>query len=193
MCTSNEILGTDLSPYDIRSAIYKLSSAKNCQMGNCSSHANINWKRLGIAIPITAVVHMFLLYGLFMNPVSQDIIFSESMGQSPKLVAVWTSLEPVPSEVSLTPALIITPAIFSFLFAILYDSVPGSGRLTKGIVFGIMLFGTIAVFFELFTPLGLFGEPLHLLAYELFLWITGLVTTCIILSSIYKPKEGVIE
>ena len=132
-------------------------------MGNRSSHANINWKRLGIAIPITAVVHMFLLYGLFMNPVSQDIIFSESMGQSPKLVAVWTSLEPVPSEASLTPALIITPAIFSLLFAILYDSVPGSGRLTKGIAFGIMLFGTIAVFFELFTPLGLFGEPLHLL------------------------------
>ncbi len=177
----------------MRQAIYKLSNARNCQMGNRSSHANINWKRLGIAIPITAVVHMFLLYGLFMNPVSQDIIFSESMGQSPKLVAVWTSLEPVPSEASLTPALIITPAIFSLLFAILYDSVPGSGRLTKGIAFGIMLFGTIAVFFELFTPLGLFGEPLHLLAYELFLWITGLVTTCIVLSFIYKPKEDVIE
>ena len=162
-------------------------------MGNCSSHASINWKRLGIAIPITAVVHMFLLYGLFMNPVSQDIIFSESMGQSPKLVAVWTSLEPVPSEVSLTPALIITPAIFSLLFAILYDSVPGSGRLKKGIAFGIMLFGTIAVFFELFTPLGLFGEPLHLLAYELFLWITGLVATSMVLSFIYKPKESIIE
>ncbi len=162
-------------------------------MGNCSSHASINWKRLGIAIPITAVVHMFLLYGLFMNPVSQDIIFSESMGQSPKLVAVWTSLEPVPSEVSLTPALIITPAIFSLLFAILYDSVPGSGRLKKGIAFGIMLFGTIAVFFELFAPLGLFGEPLHLLAYELFLWITGLVATSMVLSFIYKPKESIIE
>ena len=162
-------------------------------MGNCSSHASINWRRLGIAIPITAVVHMFLLYGLFMNPVSQDIIFSESMGQSPKLVAVWTSLEPVPSEVSLTPALIITPAIFSLLFAILYDSVPGSGRLKKGIAFGIMLFGTIAVFFELFAPLGLFGEPLHLLAYELFLWITGLVATSMVLSFIYKPKEDVIE
>ena len=105
------------------------------------------------------------------------------------MVAVWTILEPIPSEVSLTPALIITPVIFSFLFAILYDSVPGSGRLKKGIVFGVMLFGTIAVFFELFTPLGLFGEPLHLLAYELFLWITGLVTTSIVLSSIYKPKE----
>ena len=148
---------------------------------------------MGIAIPITAVVHMFLLYGLFMNPVSQDIIFSESMGQSPKLVAVWTSLEPVPSEVSLTPALIITPAIFSLLFAILYDSVPGSGRLKKGIAFGIMLFGTIAVFFELFAPLGLFGEPLHLLAYELFLWITGLVATSMVLSFIYKPKESIIE
>ena len=159
-------------------------------MVTCSSYIMINWKRLGIAIPVTAIVHMLLLYGLFMNPISQDIIFSESIGQSPKLVAVWTSLEPIPSELSLTPALIITPAIFSFFFAILYDSIPGSGRLKKGIVYGIILWGTIAVFFELFTPLGLFGEPLHLLGYELFLWFVGLVTSSLVLSFIYRPKEN---
>jgi len=149
----------------------------------------INWKRLGIAIPVTAVVNMLLIYGLFMNPVSQDIIFSESMGQSPKLVAVWNTLDPVPSEMSLIPALIITPAIFSFFFAILYDSIPGTGRLKKGFTYGIILWGTIAVFFELFTPLGLFGEPLHLLAYELFLWFVGLVIVGLVLGSIYSPKQ----
>jgi len=136
---------------------------------------------------------MFLIYGLFMNPVSQDIIFSESMDQSPKLVAVWTTLEPIPSETSLTPALIITPAIFSFIFAVLYDSIPGNSRLKKGFAYGLILWGTIAVFFELFTPLGLFGEPLHLLAYELFLWFVGLVTVSIILSLIYKRKEVTVE
>jgi len=158
-------------------------------MVTCSSCATINWKRLAIAIPITAIVHMFLIYALFMNPISQEIIFSESMNQSPKLVAVWTSMEPTPSELSLTPALIITPIFFSFFFAILYDSIPGSSKLKKGIAYGVILWGTIAVFFELFTPLGLFGEPLHLLAYELFLWFVGLVSVGIILSFIYKRKE----
>jgi len=158
-------------------------------MITCSSCATINWKRLAIAIPIVAVANMFLLYGLFMNPISQNIIFSETMGQSPKLVAVWNTLEPVPSQLSLIPALIITPSIFSFFFAVLYDSIPGKGKLKKGFAYGIILWGTIAIFFELFTPLGLFGEPLHLLGYELFLWFVGLVVVGIILSLIYKRKD----
>jgi len=132
---------------------------------------------------------MFMLYGLFMNPFSQEIIFSENLGQSPKLVAVWTSFEPVPSIFSLVPALVITPAIFSFFFAVLYDSVPGHGKLKKGLAYGIILWGTIAVFFELFTPLGLFGEPLHLLAYELSLWFVAMVTVGMILSTIYSRKQ----
>lgn len=148
----------------------------------------INWKKLGIAIPVTAIVNMFVLYGLFMNPVSQEIIFSESIGQSPKLVAVWTQIEPIPQVTSLIPALIITPIIFSFFFAILYDSIPGHSKVKKGLTYAIILWGTIAVFFELFTPLGLFGEPLHLLAYELLLWFVAMITVSMILSSIYSPK-----
>ncbi|WP_316504676.1 hypothetical protein [Nitrosopumilus sp.] len=158
-------------------------------MQNQTIHYNINWKRLAVAIPVVAVIHMFLLYGLFMNPISQDIIFSENMGQSDKLVAVWNTLEPIPSEMSLTPALIITPMIFSFLFAVLYQSIPGNGILRKGFFFGVMWWGTVAVFFELFTPLGLFGEPLHLLVYELFLWFVGLITVGIILGVIYSSRS----
>ena len=158
-------------------------------MQNQTTSYNINWKKLVVAIPVVAVVHMSLLYGLFMNPVSQDVIFSESMGRSAKLIAVWKTLEPGPSELSLTPALIITPMIFSFLFAVLYPSIPGNGITRKGFSYGIMWWGTAAVFFELFTPLGLFGEPLHLLAYELFLWFVGLVVTSIVLSLIYIPRK----
>ena len=158
-------------------------------MVSCSSCQTINWKKLGIAIPVTAIVNMFVLYGLFMNPISQKIIFSASLGQSSKLVAVWTQIEPVPQVTSLIPALIITPAIFSFFFAVLYDSIPGHSKKKKGIAYAIILWGTIAVFFELFTPLGLFGEPLNLLAYELGLWFAGMVTTSMVLSLIYSPKK----
>lgn len=158
-------------------------------MSNDAIYRSINWKRLVSAAPLVAVIHMFLLYGLFMNPISLNVIFSENMGQSDKLIAVWNTLEPIPSEISLTPALIITPMIFSFLFAVLYESIPGNGRLRKGFFFGIMWWGTAAVFFELFTPLGLFGEPLHLLGYELFLWFVGLVAVGVILGIIYVPKS----
>lgn len=132
---------------------------------------------------------MFVLYALFMNPFSQNVIFSDSLGQSPKLVAVWTTLEPVPQMTSLLPPLLITPVIFSFFFAVLYDSIPGHGKIKKGFAYGIILWGTIAVFFELFTPLGLFGEPLHLLVYELVLWFVGLVTVSLVLSGIYTRKQ----
>jgi hypothetical protein len=132
---------------------------------------------------------MFVLYALFMNPISQNVIFSDSLGQSPKLVAVWTTLEPIPQMASLLPALLITPVIFSFFFAVLYDSIPGHGKIRKGFAYGIILWGTIAVFFELFTPLGLFGEPLYLLAYELALWFVGLVTVSLVVSALYAKKQ----
>lgn len=158
-------------------------------MVTCSACSMINWKKLAIAIPITALVNMIVLYGLFMNPISQQVIFNESLGQSPKLIAVWTQIDPVPQATSLIPALIITPAIFSFFFAVLYDSIPGHSKIKKGFAYAIILWGTIAVFFELFTPLGLFGEPLHLLAYELGLWFVGMIVSSIVLSSIYSPKQ----
>ncbi len=146
----------------------------------------MNWKRVTIIVPVGAVLNMFLLFGLFMNPFSQQIIFSEEYGQSAKLVGVWKTIEPVPTLESLIPALIVTPAIYSFVFALLYDSVPGKRRITKGISYGVILWALIAVFFELFTPNGLFGEPVNLLAYELFLWFVGLVTVSVIISLIYK-------
>jgi len=148
----------------------------------------INRKRLAIIVPVASILHMLLIFGLFMNPFSQQIIFSEEYGQSAKLVDVWKNIEPVPSLMSLTPALIVTPAIYSVVFAVLYDSIPGKGRIRKGFAFGVIIWSMIAVFFELFTPHGLFGEPLNLLAYELFLWFVGLEIVSITISVIYQKK-----
>jgi hypothetical protein len=131
-----------------------------------------------------------LLFGLFLNPLSQEIIFSQSMGQSPKLVAVWTQIEPVPSLASLAPALIVMPAVACMVFARFYDMLPGKNRAVKGFAFGIMLWALVAVFFELFTPFGLFGEPAVLLAYELGLWFSGLSTIGAIMGLIYGRKEA---
>lgn len=148
----------------------------------------INWKRVAIIVPVGAMLNMFLLFGLFTNPYSQQIIFSEDFGQSSKLVGVWKTIQPVPTLESLIPALIVTPAVYSFLFAVLYDSIPGNGRIAKGVFYGVILWALIAVFFELFVPNGLFGEPVLLLAYELFLWLISLVSVSIVISLIYKKQ-----
>ncbi|HJU85722.1 MAG TPA: hypothetical protein VJ551_04485 [Nitrososphaeraceae archaeon] len=155
---------------------------------NCNN-CNINYKRLAITISIIAPTNMLLLFGLFMNPVSQEIIFSDSMGQSSKLVAVWTQVEPVPSLVSLIPALIIMPSVATLVFARFYDLLPMGDRSLKGLSFGIMLWALVAVFFELFTPYGLFGEPLILMAYELTLWLVGLSTIGTLMGILYGRKE----
>ena len=152
----------------------------------------IEWKRFAVTAPIAVALNASLLFLLFMNPVSQQIIFSESAGQSPKLVAVWTKMEPVPSLASLLPALTITPLIYSAVFAILYDAVPGRTGKAKGFSFGVMMWALIAVFFELFTPNGLFGEPAHLLLYELALWFAALSTVGIVMGFVYKKGRVVV-
>jgi hypothetical protein len=150
---------------------------------------SINYKRLLATIAAVAPTNMFLLFGLFLNPVSQEIIFSETMGQSAKLVAVWITIEPVPSLVSLAPALIIMPSVATAVFARFYDALPTQDRRLKGLSFGIMLWALVAVFFELFTPFGLFGEPPILLAYELTLWLIGMVTIGVLMGTIYGSKQ----
>jgi hypothetical protein len=132
---------------------------------------------------------VLLLFGLFMNPVSQEIIFSDFMGQSSKLVTVWTQMQPVPSLGSLAPALIIMPSIACLVFARFYDLLPTQDRRLKGLSFGIMLWALVVVFFELFIPYGLFGEPPILLAYELTLWLIGLSTIGIIMGILYDTKK----
>ena len=154
-----------------------------------SNNCSINYKRLAVAISIVAPTNMLLLFGLFMNPVSQEIIFSDSMGQSSKLVAVWTQIEPVPSLGSLVPALIIMPSIATVVFARFYDLLPTQDRRLKGLSFGIMLWALVAVFFELFTPYGLFGEPPIILVYELTLWLIGLSTIGTLMGILYGRKK----
>lgn len=104
-------------------------------------------------------------------------------------MAVWTQIEPIPSLGSLAPALIIMPSIATVVFARFYDLLPTEDRRLKGLSFGIILWALVAVFFELFTPYGLFGEPPILLAYELTLWLTGLSIVGTLMGVLYGRKK----
>jgi hypothetical protein len=123
-----------------------------------------------------------------MNPISQSIIFSKDYEQSTKLIEVWKKIEPIPTLLSLLPALIIPPIIYCILFTLFLPALPGKTGIKKGFSFGVMLWSLIALFFELFTPFGLFGEPLHLLLYELMLWFIGLTTVGTVIGMIYDQR-----
>jgi hypothetical protein len=82
------------------------------------------------------------------------------------------------------------PSIATIVFARFYEVLPTNDRRLKGLSFGIMLWALVAVFFELFTPFGLFGEPPVLLVYELVLWLIGLSAIGTLMGMLYGCKQN---
>jgi hypothetical protein len=93
--------------------------------------------------------------------------------QSPKLVAVWTQLEPLPLIVANPFPIIIGLVFFGIGHAFIYRWLSLTwphGVLPRTIRFTGLLFVTF-LFWEFFTPFNQFGEPLPLVALELCFWM----------------------
>jgi hypothetical protein len=94
--------------------------------------------------------------------------------QSPKLIAVWTQIEPLPLVVS-RPAPIVTGLmLFAIAHAFAYRWLaPGwpPGVAARALRLAGLVFGLSFVFWEFFTPFNQFGEPLPLLGLELTFWV----------------------
>lgn len=93
--------------------------------------------------------------------------------QSPKLIAVWTKLEPLPLVVT-QPALIGAGLLlFGIGHAAIYRWLsPGwPPRLRpRGLRLAALVYGLSFLFWEFFTPFNQFGEPIALLCLELSFW-----------------------
>ena len=122
--------------------------------------------------------------------------------QSPKLIAVWTVLEPL-------PLVLTNPAwagawlhLFGIVHAAVYEAVVGAwspGKLGRAVKLASILLSQYA-FWEFFTPYNLFGEPLVLVFSELAFW--ALVATAEALAIVWvhdwaarrsgrtQPQEG---
>jgi hypothetical protein len=93
--------------------------------------------------------------------------------QSPKLIDVWTRLEPLPLVVSHPLIIIIGLILFGIGHAFVYRWLSrawpdGIGARTWRMA--LILFFFSYVFWEFFTPYNQFGEPLPLIGIELFFW-----------------------
>jgi hypothetical protein len=89
--------------------------------------------------------------------------------QSPKLIKVWTELEPIPLAVNhpgiITLGFIALAVIHAFVFSVIKKGIPGEGW-KKGLSFGLIIW-LFSYLFEFFTPWNMFGEPVWLVGLEL--------------------------
>ena len=111
--------------------------------------------------------------------------------QSPKLIAVWTRLEPLPLVVA-HPA----PIIFGlFLFAIghawiyqwLSPAWPG-GLMARALRLAVLVFFLSFLFWEFFTPFNQFSEPLPLIGLELVFWGLIAIAESVAIAAVVESK-----
>lgn len=93
--------------------------------------------------------------------------------QSPKLIEVWTKLEPLPLVVAHPAPIIIGLFLFGLAHAFLYRWLSPHwppGVPPRALRLGLLVFVLSFLFWEFFTPCNQFGEPIPLIALELGFW-----------------------
>jgi len=102
----------------------------------------------------------------------RGILLNPSL-QSPKLIAVWTTLEPLPLVVTNPLPIIVGIVLFGIAHAYLYRGLAPAwpaGMLPRAARLGGLVFVLSFLFWEFFTPFNQFGEPLTLIGLELIFW-----------------------
>lgn len=162
----------------------------------------INWPRLLLSGLLAYVAGFTGFLFLFGNPLSQRLIYSSDYGQSSKLIDIWKSIEPIPPvspfwdrvttiEVKAIPVILLLFAWsvgLAWIYAHIHASIPGRGW-RKGLWFGFGVWLSSFLFFEIFTPLNLFGEPLHLIAYQLALELVIAAIVGIVIAGTYRQAR----
>lgn len=143
----------------------------------------------GLALNI-AMLLTFRLLGFGWN--GGGILLDPSI-QSPKLIAVWTQIEPLPLVVS-NPApiiggLLIFGLIHGFMYRWLSPAWP-VGITARALRFTVLVFVLSYVFWEFFTPFNQLGEPGRLLVLELGFWLTIALAEAFAIAFVSEWRRG---
>jgi len=123
----------------------------------------------GVAMNLVMLL-TFRLLGFGWN--GQGILLNPEF-QSGKLIAVWTEMEPLPLVVSNPAPIILGITLFGVFHAFVYRWISSAwvpGTIARGLRLACLIFVVAFLFWEFFTPFNQFGEPLPLIALELFFW-----------------------
>lgn len=121
--------------------------------------------------------------------INADGVLLNPAYQSEKLIAVWTHIEPLPlivtNPVIVSLLFILLAVVHAFIFAVLYQGIPGEG-IRKGVNFGLLVWFLSYGFFEFFTPFNMFREPLPLVLMELFFWLVIALSESLVIYKVYS-------
>jgi hypothetical protein len=143
----------------------------------------------GLAMNLTMLL-TFRLLGFGWNG---DGILIESASQSQKLIAVWTTIEPIPLVVDSPAPIIIGIVLFGIIHAFLFRWISPAwpkGVVKRGLRFAGLVFVMTFLFWEFFTPFNLFGEPIQLIAIELVFWACIALVDGLVISAIIEERAS---
>jgi hypothetical protein len=147
----------------------------------------------GIAGGMTMNIVMLLTFRAIGFGWNGGGILLSSPIQSPKLIAVWTTLEPLPLVVVNPAPIIIGMVLFGIVHAFIYRSVSvawPTGVVPRAMRFAGLVFFMVFVFWEFFTPFNQFGEPLQLVALELLFWAAIAIAEALVIAAVIERKRG---
>jgi hypothetical protein len=153
---------------------------KRCSMSCSSCRTILAGLAGGLALNLVMLL-TFRLLGLGWN--GGGILLDPSL-QSPKVIAVWTQLEPIPLVVTnpmlIGMGLILFGVFHAFVYQWLAPAWP-PGIMERAGRLAVLVFGLSFLFWEFFTPFNQLGEPLPLIGLELIFWaIIALAETFVI-------------
>ena len=122
----------------------------------------------------------------------QGFLITSSM-QSPKLIAVWTTLQPLPMIVANPAPIIGGIVLFGIGHAFVYRWLAAAwpaGIAPRALRFAGLQFFMTFMFWEFFTPFNQFGEPLPLVALELTFWGIIALAEAFVLAAILEPRKA---
>lgn len=119
---------------------------------------------------------------------SKGILMTSPL-QSHKLIAVWSTLEPLPLVVYKPASIIAGIVIFATVLAFIYRGIARAwpvGLVGRALRFAGMLFVMTFLFWEFFTPYNQLGEPIPLILLELCFWAVIALATAFTTAAIME-------
>jgi hypothetical protein len=147
----------------------------------------------GIAGGLAMNLAMFLTFRLIGMGMNGEGFLLDPSIQSPKLIAVWTEIQPLPMVVHRPLPIILGIVVFGIIHAYIFRWIGpawGPGVVRRGLNFAGIVFLLTFLFWEFFTPFNMFGEPVGLIAIELSFWAVIALADGLVISSIMGEGTG---
>lgn len=144
----------------------------------------------GVALNL-AMLLTFRIIGF--GPAGDGVLLDPRI-QSPKLIAVWTTLEPLPLVVSRPPVILLGLVAFAIVHAFLYRALAPAwppGATARGVRMAGLVFVLSYIFWEFFTPFNQLGEPLPLIALELVFWAVVAAAEGLTIAAVMERPRGI--